>query len=208
MNHDELVDWIRLIRTESVGPATFKQLIARFGTANEALHHLPALTAKRRTPIKICSASQAEAEMDTATRAGGTDTVYPPEHAALYEESVAQGLLVSEAPPGAEPLAASFPRQNRIISALSRGVVVIEATPKSGSLITARFAAEQGRDVFAVPGSPLDPRAKGPNGLIHDGAVLVEKIDDILSAFSLYTRISENLSQIPQKTHNLLKIIY
>jgi len=279
LSHDELIDWIRLIRTEGIGPATFRQLLVRFGSPGEALHHLPALTAKRKKALIPPTAAQAETELRAATRAGltyicwpdptyppllaaiedapplllikgdpghlqkptmaivgarnasangrkiagilatdlvkagfvvvsglargidgaahgavlqaggvtvavmagGTDVIYPPEHADLHARIGDTGVVVSEMPPGAEPVAAAFPRRNRIISGLSQGVVVVEATPKSGSLITARLAAEQGRDIFAVPGSPLDPRAHGPNGLIRDGAVLVENIDDILS---------------------------
>ncbi|TAL03978.1 MAG: DNA-protecting protein DprA [Rhodospirillaceae bacterium] len=279
LSRDDLIDWIRLIRTEGIGPVMFRQLVERFGAPGEVLHHLPTLTANRKRPVKLFTAAQAEAEMAAAARlgltyitwrdpaypaplaaiddappvllakgdatilnrpmiaivgarnasvngrkiagllaadlakagfvvisglargvdgaahsgalraggttvavlAGGTDVIYPPEHAALHEQISAEGALISEMPPGAEPVAAAFPRRNRIISGTSRGVVVVEATPRSGSLITARFAADQGRDVFAVPGSPLDPRANGPNGLIRDGAVLVEKIDDILS---------------------------
>src|SRR6185295_18254090 len=99
--------------------------------------------------------------------------IYPPEHAALHARIAESGAVISDAPPGAEPTAAAFPRRNRIISGLSRGVVVVEATLKSGSLITARLAGEQGRDVFAVPGSPLDPRAKGTNRLLRQGAILL-----------------------------------
>jgi DNA processing protein len=116
-----------------------------------------------------------------AVLAGGTNVIYPPEHAGLYKRITDAGAVISEMPPGTEPQAALFPRRNRIISGASLGIVVVEATPRSGSLITARYAADQGRDVFAVPGSPLDPRAHGPNALIRDGAVLIQSIDDILS---------------------------
>jgi len=109
-----------------------------------------------------------------AVLAGGADVVYPPEHSELYAHIAENGAVVSEMPPGTEPQAALFPRRNRIISGASCAVVVVEATPKSGSLITARYAADQGRDVFAVPGSPLDPRANGPNTLIRDGATLIQ----------------------------------
>jgi len=113
--------------------------------------------------------------------AGGLDIYYPPENEALQRQIAEQGLLVSEMPMGTRPQARHFPRRNRLISGLSLGVLVVEAALKSGSLITARFAAEQGRDVFAIPGSPLDPRAKGGNHLIKDGAILVEQADDILN---------------------------
>lgn len=116
-----------------------------------------------------------------AVLAGGTDVIYPPEHRDLYERIAENGAVASEMPPGTEPQAALFPRRNRIISGASRGVIVVEATPRSGSLITARLAAEQGRDVFAVPGSPLDPRAHGPNGLIREGATLIQSVEDVIS---------------------------
>jgi DNA processing protein len=114
--------------------------------------------------------------------AGGVDDVYPPEHAALYDRMVGQGCVVSENAVGRRATARDFPRRNRIISGLSLGVVVVEAEPRSGSLITARLAAEQGREVLAVPGSPLDPRAKGPNDLIRQGATLCEGAEDVLRA--------------------------
>ncbi len=116
-----------------------------------------------------------------AVLAGGVDVVYPPDHRDLYRRIAEAGAVISEMPPGTEPQAHLFPRRNRIISGASIGVVVVEATLRSGSLITARLAADQGRDVFAVPGSPLDPRAHGPNGLIRDGATLVQSVDDVLS---------------------------
>lgn len=112
--------------------------------------------------------------------ASGIDISYPPEHANLQEEIAQKGLLVTEQPPGREPLARHFPARNRIIAGLAKGVVVVEAAPKSGSLITARLANDAGRDVMAVPGSPLDPRAQGCNQLIRSGAVLVQSADDIL----------------------------
>ncbi|MGF1607774.1 MAG: DNA-processing protein DprA [Kiloniellales bacterium] len=115
-----------------------------------------------------------------AVLAGGLDVVYPPEHQGLYEAIAAQGLLLSEVPLGTTPQASHFPRRNRLISGLSLGVVVVEAAPRSGSLITARLALEQGREVFAVPGSPLDPRARGCNDLLRQGAVLTESAEDVL----------------------------
>ena len=112
--------------------------------------------------------------------AGGIDVVYPPENAALQESIATRGLLIAEQPPGTEPRARHFPYRNRIIAGLAVGTVVVEAAPKSGSLITARLAGEQGREVMAVPGSPLDPRAQGCNGLIRDGAVLIQSVADVL----------------------------
>ncbi len=114
--------------------------------------------------------------------ASGIDIVFPPENAELQARVAAQGLLVTEQPPGTEPLARFFPARNRIIAGLSLGTVVVEAAPRSGSLITARLAAEAGRDVMAVPGSPLDPRAQGCNLLIREGAILVQSADDIWEA--------------------------
>lgn len=115
-----------------------------------------------------------------AVLAGGVDVVYPPEHRKLYDRIAEAGCIVSEMPPGTEPQASHFPRRNRLISGLALGVVVVEASARSGSLITARFALEQGREVFAVPGSPLDPRSEGPNGLIRQGATLTRSAADVL----------------------------
>lgn len=111
--------------------------------------------------------------------ASGIDVTYPPEHAELQEEVATRGLLLAEMPPGTEPLARHFPFRNRIIAGLAAGTVVVEAAPRSGSLITARLAAEAGREVMAVPGSPLDSRSRGCNELIREGAVLVQSADDI-----------------------------
>jgi DNA processing protein len=124
-----------------------------------------------------------EASLDTGTvavLAGGIDVVYPPENAALYEEIAERGVLATEMTPATVPRAESFPRRNRLISGLSLGVLVVEAALRSGSLITARFAAEQGREVFAVPGSPLDPRCGGTNKLLRDGATLVTAPGDVI----------------------------
>lgn len=112
--------------------------------------------------------------------AGGIDNIYPKENAGLYKAMAEQGLIIAESPFGAQPKSQSFPRRNRIISGLSSGTVVVEASQGSGSLITARMAADQGRDVFAVPGSPLDPRCKGTNDLIRQGAILTENASDVL----------------------------
>jgi DNA processing protein len=116
----------------------------------------------------------------TAVVAGGADIVYPEENAALMATIAEAGVVLSERPLGAVPRARDFPRRNRLISGLAFGVVVIEAAPQSGSLITARIAAEQGREVMAVPGSPLDPRHRGTNRLLRDGAALVESAADVL----------------------------
>ncbi|HSV28532.1 MAG TPA: DNA-processing protein DprA [Candidatus Omnitrophota bacterium] len=282
LSASQRLDWLRLIRSENVGPRTFFRLLERYGTAAAALAALPELAKRggRTRPITVCTKGVAERELEAAEQvgaiplaaiepnyprwlaatddappilyvrgnpslltrsmvamvgarnasvngrnlarriaadlgraglvvasglargidtaahegslasgtvavlAGGVDVVYPPENQRLYEDIAASGAVLSEMPPGTQPQASHFPRRNRIVSGLSLGVVVIEATPKSGSLITARLAADQGREVFAVPGSPLDPRAQGPNGLIKSGAVLTEGADDILRVLS------------------------
>jgi len=115
-----------------------------------------------------------------AVIAGGIDFYYPPENEARQKEIAERGLLIAEMPPGTEPRARHFPYRNRIIAGLSDGTVVVEAAPRSGSLITARLAAEAGREVMAVPGSPLDPRAQGCNQLIRDGATLIQSAADVL----------------------------
>lgn len=117
-----------------------------------------------------------------AVIAGGVDIVYPPENEARQKNIAERGLLIAEMPPGTEPRARHFPYRNRIIAGLAAGTVVIEAAPQSGSLITARLAAEAGREVMAVPGSPLDPRAQGCNQLIRDGATLIQSAIDVLES--------------------------
>jgi len=127
------------------------------------------------------AAHKASLETGTiAVVAGGLDAIYPTENTDLYHAIAKQGCIISEMPFGTKPTAHHFPRRNRIVSALSKGVLVVEASMKSGSLITARMASEQGREVFAVPGFPGDPRAAGPNHLIQNGAKLIQNADDIL----------------------------
>ncbi|HPE47109.1 MAG TPA: DNA-processing protein DprA [Hyphomonas sp.] len=131
------------------------------------------------------------ASLETGTVAvlgGAIDHVYPTQHQRLYAEIAASGLIVSESPFGYRAKAQDFPRRNRIITGMSHGVVVIEAAERSGSLISARMAGEQGREVMAVPGSPLDPRAAGTNGLLHQGATLVRHAGDVLDVLSLLDR--------------------
>ncbi len=278
----ECLDRLRLLRSENVGPVTYRQLLTRYGAAAEALDALPDLAKRggRSGPISVPSRADAEREWEEteaaggsllfegqpgfpvllaaaegsppilsvrghshildrrgigivgarnasavgsrfartiahdlgeaglvvvsglargidgaahtgalatgtiAVVAGGIDIVYPPEHERLQAEIAERGLIVSEMPVGTRPQGRHFPRRNRIISGLSLGVLVVEAAPKSGSLITARFALEQNREVFAVPGSPLDPRCQGTNNLIRQGAVLTETADDILSVLA------------------------
>jgi DNA processing protein len=271
-------DWLRLARTENVGPVTFDQLIRRLGTAGRVLAALPDLAQRGgrrltlateaavdkeladgaklgavliascepafpqalaaldppppliwargrvelldRTCVAIVGARVAsaagqrfarglaaelgqsghvivsglargidaaahEGAMTTGTVAvlgGGVDDIYPPEHGGLYQRIGETGCVVSESEPGRRAVARDFPRRNRIISGLSRAVVVVEAELRSGSLITARLAAEQGREVLAVPGSPLDPRAKGTNDLIRQGAAMCEGAEDVVRA--------------------------
>ncbi|MDB5487339.1 MAG: DNA-protecting protein DprA, partial [Reyranella sp.] len=143
-----------------------------------------------------------EAALPTGTiavLACGIEQVYPPQNASLQNEIAARGLILSEMPLGAPPIARAFPRRNRIVSGLSAGVVVIEAAAKSGSLITAQRAAEQGREVFIVPGSPMDPRYAGSNSLIRDGAILVRDANDILGVLgrpAALTQVIEKSTQI------------
>jgi DNA processing protein len=126
-----------------------------------------------------------------AAVAGGLDQPYPPEHAALQTRIAAEGgAVLAEAPLGTAPLARHFPRRNRIVAGLALGVVVVEAALRSGSLITARLALESGRELFAIPGSPLDPRCRGSNDLIRQGAHLTEGLDDVL----------EHLPEAPRST--------
>jgi len=127
------------------------------------------------------------ASLDTGTiavLAGGHERIYPAEHVQLLADILAQGAAISEMPLTWEPRAHDFPRRNRIISGLSAGVVLVEAARRSGSLITARLAGEQGREVFAVPGSPLDPRAEGTNGLLKQGAIMVTEAKDVIDALA------------------------
>jgi DNA processing protein len=129
-----------------------------------------------------------------AVIAGGIDVAYPPENEERQRAISERGLLIAEQPPGVEPRARHFPYRNRIIAGLAHGTVVVEAAPNSGSLITARYATEFGRDVMAVPGSPLDPRARGCNQLIREGAILVQNAEDVLEAIRPF-----NLRPLAQK---------
>jgi DNA processing protein len=278
MSERERFDRLRLIRSPRIGPVSYRQLLARFGTAGEALRAIPDLAARGGGRAAVADAGAVEREI-AATRtlgaryllmgdadypalldqmegappalivrgdvtlaakpcvamvgarnasaaacrfarslaqeigqrgavvvsglargidteahrgsiesgtigviASGIDIVFPPENVALQEQVGSQGLLVTEHPPGVQPLARHFPARNRIIAGLALGTVVVEAAPKSGSLITARLAGEAGREVMAVPGSPLDPRAQGCNALIREGAILVQNGADVMEA--------------------------
>ena len=139
-----------------------------------------------------------EAALETGTvavLAGGVDVIYPPEHAALYARIAEQGCVVSEQPPGFNARGQDFPRRNRIISGISLGVVIVEAAARSGTLVTARYGAEQGREVFAVPGHPLDPRAEGTNKLLKGGATLVTEPHDVLTVLQPMTGLSESFGR-------------
>lgn len=130
-----------------------------------------------------------------AVLGGGINDIYPPDNADLHARIADNGCLVSESPMGMRAQARDFPRRNRILSGLSRGVIVVEAELKSGSLITARIAAEQNRDVFAVPGSPLDPRTRGTNDLLRQGAILCEGLEDVQRAFTTLRTLFEPQAQ-------------
>jgi DNA processing protein len=279
LTDQQKLDWLRLIRSENVGPRTFRALVDHCGDAGAALAALPTLAQRGGAARAIHAYPYAEAEREldaaralgvtlvatvepeyprrlaeiddappllavrgnlavlarpmiaivgsrnasaaglkiaerlahdigqagyviasglargvdgaahraslasgtVAVLAGGQSCIYPPEHARLAEALLAEGAAVSEMPHGWEPRAQDFPRRNRIISGLSVGVIVVEAAQRSGSLITARFALEQGREVFAVPGSPIDPRNEGTNALIKQGATLVTEAADVLN---------------------------
>ncbi|MBP7190449.1 MAG: DNA-protecting protein DprA [Rickettsiaceae bacterium] len=156
------------------------------------------------------AAHSSSVENTIAVIAGGIDHIYPPENAKLFAQIGEEGLILAELPVGSVPLGQHFPQRNRIISGLSLAVVVIEASLKSGSLITARLAAEQGREVFAVPGFPLDPRCQGTNKLIKDGAYLVESADDIIENLPNLENLESHLSDKHQDTvdFNVIKIDY
>jgi DNA processing protein len=278
----ERLDRLRLIRSENVGPVTFRSLLRRFGSARAAIAALPDLAKRggRSAPLRVCPAAQAEQELGAAGRigarllatedgdypvalaaiddappllyargdaslprrkavamvgarnasangrrlaediardlgaaglvvvsglargidhaahrgsldsgtvavvAGGIDIAYPPDNEELQREIARRGVLIAEMPPGTVPQAKHFPRRNRLISGLSLGVLVVEAALQSGSLITARLALEQGREVLAVPGSPLDPRCRGTNNLLRQGAILAEGAADVIAALA------------------------
>ena len=278
LSDEQRIDWLRLFRSQGVGPRTFRELINHFGGARAALEALPGLARRGGAAApKITSREDAEREIETARKlgvafvatgeadyperlamiddappllairghrdvlrmpqvaivgsrnasaagakfaqllardlseagfaiasglargidaaahrsslkggtvavlAGGQDKIYPAEHESLLAAILPAGAAITEMPLGWEPRARDFPRRNRLISGLALGVVIVEAAKRSGSLITARLAAEQGREVFAVPGSPLDPRAEGTNGLIKQGATPVTEAADIIS---------------------------
>lgn len=136
-----------------------------------------------------------------AVIAGGIDVVYPPEHDELQKEIGELGCLVTDRPPGFKARGQDFPRRNRIIAGMSLGVVIVEAAARSGTLVTARYAGELGRDVFAVPGHPLDPRAEGTNRLIKSGATLVTSVEDVVSALEPMTGLRDGPRDLPWRPH-------
>jgi DNA processing protein len=158
----------------AAGRAMARQLAAVLGAAGVVI-----ISGLARG-IDAAAHEAAMASGTVAVLAGGIDQVYPPEHESLHAQIAAEGCLVTELPPGFKARGNDFPRRNRIISGLALGVVVVEAAKRSGSLITARRAADQGREVFAVPGHPLDPRAEGTNMLLKLGATLVTSAADVL----------------------------
>lgn len=137
------------------------------------------------------SVHQAAISKTIGVIAGGIDHIYPPENKKLFESLAEEGLILTELPIGSTPLGKHFPQRNRIISGLALGVIVVEASLKSSSLITAKFALEQNREIFAVPGFPLDPRCQGTNKLIREGAYLVESVDDIVANLPQYEKFIE-----------------
>lgn len=144
------------------------------------------------------SVHQANTSKTIAVIAGGIDHIYPPENIKLFEEIKENGLIIAELPVGSKPLSQHFPQRNRLISGLSLGTLVIEASLKSGSLITARFALEQNREVFAVPGFPLDPRCQGTNKLIKEGAHIVESVQDIVTNLPSFINVVKKTDDIAQ----------
>jgi DNA processing protein len=140
-----------------------------------------------------------------AVLAGGHDCIYPAEHVELVEALVVDGAAISEMPLGWEPRAHDFPRRNRLISGLSIGVIIVEAARRSGSLITARMAGEQGREVFAVPGSPLDPRCEGTNGLLKQGAIPVTEASDVIAAIEPILGRGIQLTEIREPAQDTLQ---
>lgn len=163
---------VSLVRTPNIGPLTFTRLLERFGNATDALGidgepHAASLT-----------------NGTVAVPGGGIDHIYPPQIDQLYREIAEQGLIVSESPTGYRACAQDSPRSKRIITGMARSVARVEAAERFGSLISARMAGEQSREVMAIPGSPLDPRAANTNGLIRQGAAPVRHAQDVLKALA------------------------
>lgn len=177
-SHSKLVGMVGARNASANGCAFAKKLAGELGTAGYSV------VSGLARGIDAAVHRGAMATGTVAVIGGGIDNVYPPENAALFDEIAASGAILSELPFGAQPHARSFPCRNRIIAGMSLGVAVIEASLKSGSLITANYAGDYGRDVFAVPGSPMDPRCHGTNKLLKEGATMVESVRDILGNLS------------------------
>jgi DNA processing protein len=182
-NHDKIIGMVGARNASANGCAFARKLANAFSEAGYLV------VSGLARGIDAAAHRGALAKGTVAVIGGGINNIYPPENATLYEEVAATGAIISEMPFGANPHARSFPGRNRIIAGMSRAVAVIEASLKSGSLITANFAVEYGRDVFAVPGSPMDPRCQGTNHLIREGAVMLESARDVLDNLAPMDRL-------------------
>jgi len=181
-----------------VGARNASAAACRFarGLAHDLGHEGVTIVSGLARGIDTAAHDGSQATGTIAVIAGGIDVFYPPENEARQREIAETGLLIAEMPPGTEPRARHFPYRNRIIAGLAAGTVVVEAAPRSGSLITARLAAEAGREVLAVPGSPLDPRAQGCNQLIRDGATLVQNASDVMESIGSFSGRPETVSRL------------
>ncbi|MFZ4125295.1 MAG: DNA-processing protein DprA [Rickettsiales bacterium] len=177
-NHDKLIGMVGARNASANGCAFARKLANDLGEAGYTV-----ISGLARG-IDAAAHRGSLATGTVAVIGGGIDNIYPPENEMIYNEIAQSGAIISELPFGAKPHARSFPSRNRIIAGMSRATAVIEASLKSGSLITAHFANDYGRDVFAVPGSPMDPRCHGTNQLIRDGATMLERVQDILNNLS------------------------
>jgi len=182
-NHDKIIGMVGARNASANGCAFARKLASDIGAAGYTL------VSGLARGIDANAHRGSLASGTVAVIGGGIDNIYPPENEVLYHEIAEAGAIISELPFGAKPHARSFPGRNRIIAGMSRGVAVIEASLKSGSLITANFANDYGRDVFAVPGSPMDPRCHGTNQLIRDGATMLERAQDILNNLAPMDRL-------------------
>jgi DNA processing protein len=182
-NHDKLIGMVGARNASANGCAFARKLASDLGEAGFTV------TSGLARGIDAAAHRGSLATGTIAVIGGGIDNIYPPENEMLYNEIAQSGAIISELPFGAKPHARSFPSRNRIIAGMSRATVVIEASLKSGSLITAHFANDYGRDVFAVPGSPMDPRCHGTNQLIREGATMLENVRDILNNLAPMDRL-------------------
>jgi len=173
--HDKLIGMVGARNASANGCAFARKLATDLGEAGYTV------VSGLARGIDTHAHRGALAKGTVAVIGGGIDNIYPPENEALYAEIAESGAILSEMPFGMKPHAHSFPGRNRIIAGMTRGVAVIEASLKSGSLITANYALDYGREVFAVPGSPMDPRCAGTNGLIKQGATMIESVRDIIT---------------------------